>query len=142
MRFFYTLKQAFLQFGRNLNMGFASIFAITAMLLILSVFYMTAANIDVATETIRGDYDSIEIYLKDKTDQAAADDIIADIQKVEGVDSAYFKSKEDAMKQFRERWGENGYLLENLKENPLPDSIVVKIADLEKADEIAAHAQD
>ena len=63
--FFYTIKQAFLQFFRNLNMGIASIFAITAMLLILSVFFIAALNVNMAAEAIKGDYDSIEIYLKD-----------------------------------------------------------------------------
>ena len=39
-RFFYTLKQAFLQVLRNRAMSVASIFAITAMLLILSIFFI------------------------------------------------------------------------------------------------------
>ena len=39
-RFFYTVKQAFLQVLRNRAMSLASIFAITAMLLILSLFFI------------------------------------------------------------------------------------------------------
>ena len=70
--FFYTIKQAFLQFFRNLNMGIASIFAITAMLLILSVFFIAALNVNMAAEAIKGDYDSIEIYLKDDVKEMAA----------------------------------------------------------------------
>ena len=46
--FFYTIKQAFLQFGRNFNMALASIFAITAMLLILSLFFILVINVNTA----------------------------------------------------------------------------------------------
>lgn len=138
--FFYTLKQAFLQFGRNLNMGIASIFAITAMLLILSIFFIAALNVNMAAETIKGDYDSIQIYLTEDVTQADADLIINDIKKTKGVEDAYYESKEIAMEKFKERWGENSYLLDNLQTNPLPNSVIIKIADLEQADAIAAKA--
>lgn len=72
-RFFYTLKQAFLQVFRNRNMSIASIFAITAMLLILSIFFILVININTAAETIQQDYDSIEIYLQDETTREQAD---------------------------------------------------------------------
>ena len=138
--FFYTIRQAFLQFGRNFNMGLASIFAITAMLLILSVFFIAALNVNIAAQTIKGDYDTIEIYLKDKVKEKRADVMIEDLKATDGVEDAYYKSKKKAMKEFKERWGENGYLLDNLEKNPLPNSIVIKIAELEKADAIAQHA--
>lgn len=138
--FFYTLKQSFLQFGRNMNMAVASIFAITCMLLILSLFFIIVINVNMAAETIKGDYDSIEIFLKEGTTEEDADEIIADIETQAGVDSAYFKTKDQAMEEFRSRWGENGYLLDSLADNPLPDSVVILIADLEKADAIAEKA--
>ena len=139
--FFYTIKQAFLQFGRNFNMGLASIFAITAMLLILSVFFIAALNVNMAAEAIKGDYDTIEIYLKDDVKKKQAQKLVADLKETDGVADAWYKSKKKAMKEFKERWGDNGYLLDNLDRNPLPNSIVVPIADLEKAAAIAAHAE-
>lgn len=139
--FFYTLKQAFIQFGRNLNMSLISIFAITCMLLILSLFFILVINVSTAAETIKGDYDSIEIFLDDETTAEQADDMIIDMKNQEGVADAYYKSKEQAMAEFKERWGENGYLLDSLEDNPLPNSVVVVIGDLEKADALAAHAE-
>ncbi len=140
--FFYTIKQAFLQFFRNLNMGIASIFAITAMLLILSVFFIAALNVNMAAEAIKGDYDSIEIYLKDDVKEEEANALIEDLKGTDGVSDAVYKTRDEAMQEFKKRWGENGYLLDNLDKNPLPNSIVIQIADLEKADEIAAHAAE
>lgn len=139
-RFFYTLKQAFLQVFRNRNMSIASIFAITAMLLILSIFFILVININTAAETIQQDYDSIEIYLQDETTREQADEIINDLDGREGVDDVYYKTKDEAMNEFRQRWGENAYLLDSLEENPLPNSIVIMISDLESADQIAQQA--
>ena len=130
-RFFYTLKQAFLQVFRNRNMSIASIFAITAMLLILSIFFILVININT---------DSIEIYLQDETTREQADEIINDLDGREGVDDVYYKTKDEAMNEFRQRWGENAYLLDSLEENPLPNSIVIMISDLESADQIAQQA--
>ena len=139
-RFFYTLKQAFLQVLRNRAMSLASIFAITAMLLILSLFFILVINVNTAAETIQQDYDSIEVYLKDDVTEEQADTIIDDLRTQDGVEDAYYKSKEDAMDEFKTRWGENGYLLNSLQENPLPNSVVIMIGDLEKADSLAQKA--
>ena len=139
-RFFYTLKQAFKQVLRNRAMTVASIFANTAMLLILSLFFILVINVNTAAQSIQQDYDSIEIYLADETTEEQADEIIADIEQENGVQEAYYKTKEEAMEEFRTRWGENGYLLDSLQENPLPNSVVVMIDDLEQAESIAEKA--
>ena len=138
--FAYTIKQAFIQFGRNRSMAVISIFAITCMLLILSLFFILFINVNSAAETIKGDYDSIEVFLLDETTQDDANVMIDDIKQQEGVEDAYYKTKEEAMAEFRARWGDNGYLLDSLEDNPLPNSVVIKIGDLSKADAIAEHA--
>lgn len=139
-RFFNTLKQAFVQVLRNRAMSVASIFAITAMLLILSLFFILVININTAAQTIQQDYDSIEIFLADDTTEEQAEEIIDDIKGEKGVEDAFFKTKEDAMAEFKTRWGENGYLLNSLQENPLPNSVVIMISDLEQADALAEKA--
>ena len=139
-RFFYTLKQAFLQVFRNRTMSIASIFAITAMLLILSIFFILVINVNTAAQMIQNDYDSIEIFLEDDMTKQDAQTIVDDISVREGVDEAYYKSRETAMDEFKARWGKNAYLLDSLKENPLPNSIVIMISDLEKAKSLAETA--
>ncbi len=138
--FAYTVKQAFIQFGRNRSMSVISIFAITCMLLILSLFFILFINVNAAAETVKGDYDSIEIFLLDTTTEEEAQAMADDMKQQEGVSDAFYKTKEEAMAEFKARWGENGYLLDSLEDNPLPNSVVVKIDDLEKADALAEHA--
>jgi cell division transport system permease protein len=45
------------------------------------------------------------------------------------------------MEALKKKWGDNGYLLENLPENPLPDSYVVYVSDKDAANSVAASAQ-
>ena len=59
--FFYTLKQALLQVIRNKTMALTSLFSITAMLLILGMFFILAVNINLMTENMKQQFDMIEI---------------------------------------------------------------------------------
>lgn len=140
--FFYTIKQAFIQFGRNRSMSLISIFAITCMLLILSLFFIMFINVNAAAESVKGDYNSIEIFLLDETTPEQADVMVQDMKQQKGVSDAFYKTKDEAMAEFKARWGDNGYLLDGLADNPLPNSIVVMISDLEQADALAAHAEE
>lgn len=139
-RFFYTLKQAFVQLVRNRAMTMASIFAITAMLLILGLFFVVVININTAAAMIRQDYDSIEVFLLDTTTREQADTMIASLQQEPGVESVTYRTKDEAMSELKTRWGDSGYLLDSLAENPLPNSIIVKINSLEAADDVAETA--
>ena len=139
-RFFYTLKQAFLQVFRNRAMTMASIFAITAMLLILGLFFVIVININTAAAMIRQDYDSIEVFLLDTTTKEQADTMMAQLKEGNGVEDVTYRTKEEAMVELKARWGESGYLLDSIADNPLPNSIVIKINSLEAADDVAAKA--
>lgn len=139
-RFFYTLKQAFIQIFRNRAMTLASIFAITAMLLILGLFFIILVNINTAATVIKQDYDTIEVYMLNNSTREQADAIISDMEKTEGVESAVYRTKDEALSILKKRWGENAYLLDSLKTNPLPNSVVIKIEKLDYADDIAEKA--
>ncbi len=140
-RFFYTLKQAFIQVFRNRAMSLASIFAITAMLLILGLFFMIVVNINTAASMIEQDYDSIEVFLLDETTEEQAEELMKDMEDERGVEGVSYRTKEEAMIELKTRWGESGYLLDSLTENPLPNSIVIRIGNLEDADFVAKKAE-
>ena len=53
----YNLKQAFVQIHRNRGMSTASVFAITAMMLILGLFFVITVNVNLFTEVVKEDYD-------------------------------------------------------------------------------------
>jgi cell division transport system permease protein len=139
-RFGYVLKQAFRQIYRNRAMSVASVFAITAMLLILGLFFILIINVNMAAESVKSDYNTIEIWLLEETGPDAAETMMADIKKWDGVTTVDFRSKEDALEILKDRWGESGYLLDGLQDNPLPNSVIITVSDLEKASAVATKA--
>ena len=121
-------------------MSLASIFSILAMLLILGMFFVITMNINLFTEVVKQDYDQIEVYMADGTTKADAQELMAQIREHEGVTSVEYRSKADALKILKERWGESGYLLDSLGKNPLPASILINVDSLESAGPVAAYA--
>ena len=137
----YAFKQAFIQVFRNRTMSIASIFSITAMLLILGLFFILAVNVGLATESAKDKFDTVQIYLLDETSQESAGEMIESLKSIEGVSDAWYYTTEEAMEEFRVSWGEQAYLLDTLAENPLPNSIKVTLSDLSQADTVISIAQ-
>lgn len=132
----YNIKQAFTQIGRNKAMSLASVFAITAMMLILGLFFVLTVNINLFSEAVKSDYEQVEVFLSDETDNEQVQELITTIENYDGVDSVEYRSKEDAMNIMKNRWGESGYLLDSLGDNPLPNSILVNVIELDDAGKV------
>ncbi len=123
-------------------MGFTSLLAITAMMLILGLFFVVSVNINLFSKVVEKDFDYVEFYLENSVTKGDADNIIKKIENFKGVREASYRSKEDALRIMRERWGKNGYLLDTLENNPLPNSILISVEDNKTAEDITAMGQD
>lgn len=137
----YNLKQSFSQMNRNKGMYFTSTMAITAMMLILGLFFVTFVNINLFAASIEKDYNVIQIYMAEGSDAEAIQAAGAELEAMNGVDHVTYVTKDEALGTLKERWGENGYLLENLPENPLPDSFSVYVKDKDAANRVAIDAE-
>lgn len=126
--------------GRNKGMYFTSILAITAMMLILGLFFVAFVNVNLFTKSIEKDYNVIQIYLKEGLTPEVTEAAGQSLQTTEGVEKVEYVTKDQALQTLRDRWGENGYLLENLPENPLPDSYTVYVTDKDAANNVATLA--
>ena len=56
------------------------------------------------------------------------------------VKSVEYRSKEDALKIMKKRWGESSYLLDSLGDNPLPNSILITVDSLDSAGKVTEYA--
>jgi cell division transport system permease protein len=138
--FLYNIKQAFVQIFRNRGMSVASIFSILAMLLILGLVFIIVVNINLFTEIVKQDYDQVEVFIVDDATQEQIQEVMSSIERQPGVASVEYRSEEDALRIMKERWGESGYLLDSLGENPLPASIMISVDSLDNAGSIASYA--
>ncbi len=132
----YNIKQALQQIWRNKGMSLASVFAITAMMLILGLFFVITVNVNLFTEMVKADYDEIEIFLEDSTGVEDAQSMMNQIETFDGVEKVEYRTKEDALNIMKKRWGESSYLLDSLGENPLPNSILITVSSLESAGKV------
>ncbi|MGN1412676.1 MAG: permease-like cell division protein FtsX [Anaerovoracaceae bacterium] len=136
----YNIKQGFTQIFRNRGMSLASIFSITAMLLILGLFFVIMVNVNMFTEAVKQDYDQIEVFLKDKTSQEDTMGIMSQLKTCDGVTEVEYRTKDEALEIMKQRWGESGYLLDTLGNNPLPSSILITVDSLDHAGKVAEYA--
>ena len=134
--FFYSIKQAFKQVGRNKSMAFTSLFSITAMLLILGMFFILVVNVNLMTESAKDQFDTVELFILDEATPEQISSMNDEIKKLDNVDSTEFLTKDDAMDEMRSRWGDNAYLLDGLNGNPLPRSLKINLRNIEEADSV------
>ncbi|MDA8140985.1 MAG: permease-like cell division protein FtsX [Desulfobacteraceae bacterium] len=83
-----------------------------------ALFFMNAG--DVLTMWQKGI--RMMVYLKPDTSEAARLDTQFKLQAIGGVQEVVFVSRQDAMARLKEQMQRHLALLENLKENPLPDA--------------------
>lgn len=130
------IRQGMQGIWRNKGMGSASISSISAVLIILGVVLILMLSINKAVEDTKVKFDEVEVFLAEDADDTSMD-IIEDIATAnKDVVSVIFRSKEDALEIMKEEWDSEAYLLEGLKTNPLPDSYLIKVNDIERADEL------
>jgi len=138
----YTIKQAFMQIIRNKAMSFASVFSIMAMLIILGMSFVVVVNLNVAMESARDGYDTILVHIMDDTPEWQVENIMETLDSMYEVEGVTFLPKDEALEQWRLEWGDRAYLLDTLQSNPLPDGVIVHLADLEGADNVARRASN
>lgn len=124
--------------GRNGWMSFASISAVSITLFILGVFLVLAMNVNYFTKTVEKQVE-IRVFLDVLATKENVQQVEAGIKAIPKVDSVTFIPKDEGLKQFKESLGEKAYLFEGLeKDNPLPDTYVVKTKDPKDTSEVAA----
>lgn len=138
--FIYNVKQGFTQIFRNRGMSLASIFSILAMLFILGIFFAILVNLNLFTEVVKQDYDQVEIFMEETASQEQVDQAMDKLDTFEGVNGVAYRTKDEALDIMKERWGESGYLLDSLGENPLPASILISVDSIEDATAVSEYA--
>ncbi|MHB8882909.1 MAG: cell division protein FtsX [Thermodesulfovibrionales bacterium] len=122
----YALRLALQSLIREKWINLLSILTIASGLLVISVTLFAAYNIDAATRKLPEKF-SLILYLEDNTPQDRLENILAVLKKKRAVSSVRFISKEEALKELRGLLKNSNYVFEGLDENPLPDSIEVKL---------------
>jgi cell division transport system permease protein len=135
------IRQTFSQIVRNVNMTVASLFSITAILLILGIFFIILVNINNISDSVKDNFGEVQISLLDETTPEQAQAMMDQFSAMNGVEKVTYVTKDEALANWKKKWGDNADLLDKLEVNPLPNAVVVEIPDIEKADKVVKAAE-
>lgn len=122
----YALKLAARSLLREKWINLLSVLTIGSGLLVISVAFLAAYNIEAATARLPEKF-SMVLYLDDGSTMAQVDHTISSLKNNPAVSSVSYISKEDAMKELKATIRNADELFEGLDENPLPASLEVKL---------------
>lgn len=132
----YIFKQAFKNLWRNRVMGLASIGSIAAVLIILGFILLIVLNINNVALVTKETFDQIAVYVEEGIGESQIAQMGKDFGELEGVLAVGFETKEYALNKMKEDWGEDSYLLDGLRKNPLPNTFIVQLKDVSYADDV------
>lgn len=138
----YSLREAFSHFFRNWTTSFGAVITIFLSLFIIGLFIVGSALVTSAIGTIE-DTVTINVFI---SDDATDDEVQAFQEKLESwqnVQSVNFKSKEDALEEYRNMSSSADSTIAALDgENPLPRSYEVVMEDSSQVEDMASRIKE
>lgn len=134
----YSIKEALKNVWRNGLMSVASISSVMATLVILGIIFVLVININSFVQGAQSQFDEITIYLSDTVTASEVKVIGDNISSIIGVKDVTYESKQQALVTWKESWGEQGYLLDGLTDNPLPNAFKVRLRELGDTENVVA----
>ncbi|HYQ48757.1 MAG TPA: permease-like cell division protein FtsX [Thermodesulfovibrionales bacterium] len=122
----YAFRLALQSLRKDMWINLLSMLTIFAGLFIISLSFFIFYNIDAATRNLPEKF-SLVIYLDDNLSRDKVDDVIAAVRSRREVASVKYISKEDAFRELKATLKNSQYVLEGINDNPLPDSLEVKL---------------
>lgn len=122
----YPFRLAAQSILREKWVNLVSVLTIAAGLLLTTVIVLAVYNIDLATKKLPEKF-SMMVYLKDDLSREQTKSILYDIKNDDAVRSVTYIPKDRALNELKSTFKDIAYVLEGLEENPLFDSVEVKL---------------
>lgn len=123
-KIFYLLSEGFKNIWRHKMTALTAILSLFISLYIIGALATAGNNTHKVLHYLRSKY-KIEVFFTQDISNEQAIGLIHKIKKIEGVRTATIIEKEDAVRIFKDQFGEN--IVELLGYNPLPVSAVVNV---------------
>jgi len=134
MRFSFFLAEAFGSMRRNWVMAMAAVITVFISTAILGAVLVTRDNLNQGATNLKNRV-MIEVFIKDAATPEQTQALERKIQGMNEVKSYKYISKDEALRRFRERFGER--IVANLPINPLPASYEIQVKDADRVDSVA-----
>ena len=122
----FAISEGFSGLRRAAAMTVVSIGTVAIVLLLLGSFALVVLNVESLFGSIRGQME-LEVFLRDEVDSTAAVALGREILSLGGVANFKYVSKTEALRIFREEFGQD--ISKVLTFNPLPASLKIRLLD-------------
>lgn len=133
------MREAGRHFRRNWSTCLGAVVTIFLSLFVIGVFAFGSVLITNMVGSVE-DRVTIQAFLKDGADQATVDALQADIQTWDNVESVTYKSKDEALQEYRNNMSNRNAqdAVDALDgENPVPASLVIRLDDPQQVEATA-----
>lgn len=132
----YSLKQGLKGVFSNKTMSLISVVSVTSVLAILGIVLCIVLNINSFMEKTQNEVNEIRVSLDSKISKDNRIKVKEELEKINGVESVKYQTKDEAFDNMKENFGDEKELLEGVK-NPLDDYFIVTIADSQEIKTLA-----
>ena len=136
-----NINSAFKSVVRNFSLSIASVACTTITLILVALSVLISLNVNNFTHELEEEL-TIVTYLNEGVEDQQIEKIKEQIAKVDGFESLEFKSKDEWKAEMQAYSEELNVSLSYLSENPLLDSIVVKVTDPNKINSVAKNIRE
>ncbi|MCY6483307.1 permease-like cell division protein FtsX [Clostridium aestuarii] len=139
----YFSMDALKSLKRNKALSMASIITVSLTLFMFGIFLLTMLNANNIIKNVESKLE-VQVFLKDDIKQADKESIERTIKSMDAIVDVEYETKTQALDKYKEQLGEeNKELLEGLdKENPLPESFIVKVEKAEGIEKVVDEIKD
>lgn len=140
----YSLRECGHHFRRNWTTVLGAVVTIFLSLFIIGLFVLGSAMLNSMIGGVE-DQVTIQAFLSDDADQSAVEDYQAEIESWDNVESVTYKTKEQALEEFRTSMSNRNAAdavtaLDG--ENPLPASLVIRVLEAQEVESTAQRIMD
>ena len=134
--FGYLIGEGFSNVFKNKKSTGASLMIMCATMIIFGIFLILGENINhfvAEVESAQG----MQVFINNDATQEQIDEIGEKIRAIDGVSTTEFVSKDAALNQMKEKFGDKKDLLSGYEENNIfPASYVITLTDLSKSKDV------
>ena len=138
----YFIGEGFSNVFKNKKSTGASLMIMCATMIIFGIFLILGENINHFVDEVESEQ-GIQVFVKNEANQEQIDELGNKIRAIDGVSTVEFVSKDEALEQMKERFGERQDLLEGYEgeNNIFTASYVVTLTDLTKSSDVQAQIE-
>lgn len=132
----YLIGEGFRNVLKNKKSTGASLMIMCATMIIFGLFFIIGENINHIMNELEMQQ-GMQVFIKEEATEKEISELGDKIKALSGVNQVEFVSKEDALKQMKEKVGDKQFLLSGYDENnPFPASYIVTLTDLKESDNV------